>query len=88
MAIMLDGKAMTDRPAAHSHLAERLDLPTYYGRNLDALHDMLTEIGEDTELILEDPAAVVEQMGKYGEALLSTMQEAAENNPHLIITLR
>ena len=49
---------------------------------------MLTEIGEDTELILEDPAAVVEQMGKYGEALLSTMQEAAENNPHLIITLR
>ena len=88
MAIMLDGKAMTDRPAAHSHLAERLDLPTYYGRNLDALYDMLTEIGEDTELILEDPAAVVEQMGKYGEALLSTMQEAAENNSHLIITLR
>ena len=88
MAIMLDGKAMTDRPAAHSHLAERLDLPTYYGRNLDALYDMLTEIGEDTELIMEDPAAVVEQMGKYGEALLSTMQEAAENNPHLIITLR
>ena len=88
MAIMLDGKAMTDRPAAHSHLAERLDLPTYYGRNLDALYDMLSEIGEDTELILEDPAAVVEQMGKYGEALLSTMQEAAENNPHLIITLR
>ena len=88
MAIMLDGKAMTDRPAAHSHLAERLDLPTYYGRNLDALYDMLTEIGEDTELILEDPAAVVEQMGKYGEALLSTMQEAAENNPHLIIALR
>ena len=88
MAIILDGKAMTDRPGAHSHLAERLDFPTYYGRNLDALYDMLTEIGEDTELILEDPAAVADQLGKYGEALLSTMQEAAENNPHLIITLR
>lgn len=88
MAIMLDGKAMVDRPAAHSHLAQRLDLPTYYGRNLDALYDVLTEIGTDTELILEDPAAVVENLGKYGEALLSTMQEAAEANPHLIITLR
>ena len=88
MAIILDGKAMTDRPAAHRHLAERLDLPTYYGRNLDALYDMLTEIGEDTELILEDPAAVEAQLGKYGGALLSTMQEAAEENPHLIITLR
>ena len=88
MAIMLDGKAMVDRPAAHSHLAQRLDLPTYYGRNLDALYDVLTEIGTDTELILEDPAAVVENLGKYGESLLSTMQEAAEENPHLIITLR
>ena len=77
MPIILDGKAMTDRPAAHSHLAERLDLPTYYGRNLDALYDMLTDIGADTEIILMDPAAVAEQLGKYGEALLSTMQEAA-----------
>ena len=88
MAIILEGRAMTDRPAAHSHLAQRLDLPTYYGRNLDALYDVLTEIGTDTELILEDPAAVVENLGKYGEALLGTMQEAAEANPHLIITLR
>ena len=88
MAIMLDGKAMVDRPGAHSHLAQRLDLPTYYGRNLDALYDVLTELGTDTELILEDPAAVVENLGKYGEALLATMQEAAEANPHLIITLR
>ena len=88
MAIILDGKAMVDRPAAHAHLAERLDLPSYYGRNLDALYDMLTEIGTDTEIILEDPAAVAEHMGRYGEALLSTMQEAAEANPHLTITLR
>ena len=78
MAIILDGRVMTDRVAAHDHLVQRLDLPTYYGRNLDALYDVLTEIGTDTELILEDPAAVVENLGKYGEALLSTMQEAAD----------
>lgn len=88
MVIILEGKAMNDRPSAHAHLAERLDLPSYYGRNLDALYDVLTEIGADTEIILMDPAAVVEAMGKYGEALLSTMQEAAENNPRLTITLK
>ena len=88
MAVILEGKAMTDRPTLHSHLAERMDLPTYYGRNLDALFDVLTEICTDTELILEDPAAVIGNLGKYGEALLSTMQEAAEENPHLTITLR
>ena len=88
MVIVLDGKAMTDRPGVHSHLAEKLDLPTWYGRNLDALYDVLTQIGTDTELVLEDSAAVIENLGKYGEALLSTMQEAAEENPRLTITLR
>ena len=88
MAIILNGNAMTDRPAAHSHLAERLELPTWYGRNLDALYDVLTEIGTDTEIILEEPSAVIDNLGKYGEAMLSTMQEAAEENPHLTITLR
>lgn len=88
MVIVLDGKAMTDRPGVHSYLAEKLDLPTWYGRNLDALYDVLTEIGTDTELVLEDPAAAVKNLGKYAEALLSVMQEAAEENPHLTITLR
>ena len=88
MAIILEGKAMVDRPAAHAHLAERLDLPSYYGRNLDALYDVLTDIGADTEVILMDPAAVAEQLGKYGEALLGSLQEAAESNPHLTIILK
>ena len=88
MTVTLNGKAMVDRPAAHSHLADQLDLPTYYGRNLDALYDVLTEIGVETEIVLTDPAAVAEQMGKYGEALLATMQEAAEENPRLIVTLQ
>ena len=88
MAIILDGRAMTDRVAAHAHLAERLELPTYYGRNLDALYDCLTEIGTETEIVLNDPAAVAELLGKYGEALLATMQEAAEENPKLTVTLR
>ena len=88
MAIMLEGRAMTDRAAAHDHLAQRLALPEWYGRNLDALYDCLTEIGAETEIILQDPAAVIELLGKYGEARLATMQEAAESNPKLIVTLR
>ena len=88
MVIILDGTAMTDRVAAHNHLVERLELPTYYGRNLDALYDMLTEIGQETEIILNDPAAVAEQMGRYGESLLDTLREAAEENPRLTMTLK
>ena len=88
MTVVLDGTAMIDRMSAHSHLAERLELPSYYGRNLDALYDVLTQIGEETEIVLTDPAVVVEQMGKYGEALPATMHVAAEENPRLIVTLQ
>ena len=87
MTIMLDGTAMTDRVTAHTHLAERMELPVYYGRNLDALYDVLMEFGTGTQIILAEPAAVVNNLGKYGEALLAPMQEAAEENPNLTITL-
>ena len=88
MVIELDGRAMADRPAAHSHLVERLELPSWYGRNLDALYDVLTDISRETELILRDPGAVAEQLGRYGEALLDTLREAAESNPYLTVTLK
>ena len=81
--IILDGTAMTDRPAAHSHLAQRLDLPAHYGRNLDALYDVLTEFRGDIHLC--STAAVTEQLGKYGEALLDTLREAAQENPNLTV---
>ena len=87
MQVYLSGKVMISRAAAHDHLAERLCLPDYYGRNLDALYDLLMEIDGQTEIVLEEPASVVEQLGRYGEALLRTLQEAAEENPNLIITL-
>lgn len=85
--VHLEGKAMTDRAAAHSHLARMLRLPEHYGRNLDALYDLLLEIGTPTQIVLHDPAAAAENLGRYGEALLSTLQEAAEENPNLTITL-
>ncbi len=87
MAVILDGKAMTDRAVAHTILAEALHLPEYYGRNLDALYDILTDIAEDTELIFRNPAAVETELGRYGTALLETLREAAEQNPYLTVTL-
>ena len=50
--VVVDGGLMTSREAAHDLLAARLGLPEYYGRNLDALYDALTERGEPTRLVL------------------------------------
>lgn len=42
--IILLGSMLTEVEKAHTYLAEELDFPDYYGRNLDALYDCLTDL--------------------------------------------
>ena len=83
MRIELDGRKMTNRAAAHVHLQVQLALPDAYGRNLDALYDLLTERGEPTQLVLYHSEALDVLPGGYGTALLATLRDAAQDNPAL-----
>lgn len=83
MVIELDGREMRDRAATHDYLKEQLHLPDYYGRNLDALYDLLTECGEERTILLNHKDEMETQLGRYAEALLDTFQVAAEKNPAL-----
>lgn len=46
--ITLNGKKI--KKEKHDYLKKELDFPDYYGKNLDALYDCLTEIGTETEI--------------------------------------
>ena len=82
--IIIDGAAMTTRDAAHSHLALRLGLPDYYGRNLDALYDILSaDLPESTRLVVYRREALAQNLGAYSAALLGALVEAGRENPHL-----
>ena len=81
--IILDGKRMRNRRAAHDHLAEQLELPEYYGRNLDALYDLLTERGCPTQLVVRHKETILAQLGRYGTALCQTLEDADRANPSL-----
>ncbi|MDO4489043.1 MAG: barstar family protein, partial [Eubacteriales bacterium] len=48
--IILDFYKINTKEAAHDYLAEKLGFPEYYGKNLDALYDCLTEIAEPTAI--------------------------------------
>ena len=52
--ITLDCSQITDETQLHQALFEALALPAWYGHNLDALFDCLTELEEETHLILEN----------------------------------
>ena len=49
--VELIGAQLKDKELLHDVLAQQLELPEYYGRNLDALHDCLTQL-QDVELVL------------------------------------
>ena len=76
------GRRMTDREAAHAELARALELPDYYGNNLDALWDCVTTTDLDAALVEVEPMLIA--LGEYGCKLLSTLYEASEENPGFV----
>ena len=52
--ITLDGNILADAAKVHDYLMELLEFPEYYGKNLDALHDCLTDL-EDVEITITSP---------------------------------
>lgn len=78
---------MTDRVAAHKHIREALDLPAYYGCNLDALFDILTERSNPLSITVLHTEEMHHSLGNYATALLKTLLDASQKNPGLSITV-
>lgn len=76
----LDGEKITDREKLHDILAAELELPDWYGRNLDALYDCLTDIREDTEIRILQNGDLERNLGRYKQLLIKVLQNAAEVN--------
>ena len=86
--ITLDIEKMRSLPMLHKYLHTTLALPEYYGANLDAFYDCLTEIAEPTELVVPQKVAAEAYLGWYGQQFLQVLQDAAAANDALTITLR
>ena len=74
MKYVLDGKKMVSREETHAYLKETFGFPGYYGKNLDALHDCLTEMGE-MEVEIENAAEMLAALGRYGEILMQVLED-------------
>ena len=84
--VMLDGRMLNTRDALHDAFAKALALPDYYGRNLDALADCLSEQqGLWLEIRFCDEMRTA--LGAYGDALCEMLNDKAEENPALRVTM-
>ena len=86
--IILDIEKMRSLPMLHKYLHTALALPDYYGANLDALYDCLTEIAESTELVVPKKVADEAYLGWYGQQFLQMLEDAAAENEALRVTLQ
>ncbi len=84
--IMIDGREMTDRSTAHTYLKKALSLPEYYGRNLDALYDCLLEM-KKSQIIVTHVAEMKQQLLRYGDGILDTLEDGARKNPNISLIL-
>ena len=73
--IVLNGKRMESRGEIHAELKEKLDLPDYYGSNLDALNDCLGERSERELVVIADAGTLLEADGAYAAKLLRVFSD-------------
>lgn len=85
--LLLDAGTLSSRDELHDFFARELSLPAGYGRNLDALHDCLTDLSEDTCICVlgaEDPQP---EFAHYCRGLLRVLRDSAEENPHIYLNI-
>lgn len=77
--VMIDSKEMINEIKAHQILKEKLDLPDYYGENLDALWDCLTGwVSLPLTMVWNDFEDSKKQLGSFADELLQLFKEAKD----------
>ena len=79
MLILCDFERLQTPDAVYDYLTEELGFPAYFGRNLDALHDCLTDVGTPTRLILTGTSS------PCGEHFVRVFRDAARRNRYLSV---
>jgi len=82
--ISLNLCGFTERKPLHAYLKRVLDLPPYYGANLDALHSELVSFTEETRLSvlfhLDDGL-----FSSYIRRVIQVIEDSAQENPRLTV---
>lgn len=80
--LTLDGNILADAAQVHDYLKEMLGFPEYYGKNLDALHDCLTDL-DNIEILITKP----DEDGAIYQKVLRVFKAADRENETLKLNI-
>ena len=70
----------------YDQLEKYIDIPPYFGRNLEDLQDVFKLISEDTEIVFTDTAEADVMMSKYMKNLKKLCEASCKENDKLSIS--
>ena len=76
---------ITDKSSLHNRLREKLSLPSWYGNNLDALYDVLTDMEVPACIHFLGWEKAVRRFPSYMKAFRKVLSDAEKDNPGLSI---
>ncbi len=88
MKITLRGIDFASVEELQDYLKEALQAPDYYGRNLDALYYVLTDITLETVICIDTDDMENEEMADYFGRLIKVCRDAAAGNPSLTLEIK
>ena len=84
---IIDGNTVASMEDVHKTLAQQLNFPEWYGGNLDALHDCLTDLHDDVDVSVVHADTLLETLGPAYVRLCRVLSDVAEENPYLKLHL-
>lgn len=85
--ILISLAGIIDKKGLHEALKRALSFPDYYGGNLDALHDMLTEQGAGTRIVITGAGGMAPELDGYFEVMKKVFADAQSETPDLEIVI-
>ena len=86
--VLIDLSKITTKDELHAAVKEGLSFPDYYGGNLDALHDCLTDIAEPTEVTFAGYKAAKKALEADFYHFREVFEDSAEENENLTVKWR
>lgn len=86
LEVTLNGYNITSMEQVHEILAKELKFPSYYGKNLDALYDMLVHEQVEVVITIINAGLLSYNIGEDKvQAILDTLNSAQEANSKIMV---